>query len=104
MGLSVAHLSVFRTHTGEKPDFCVLLLYLRRLFYFTKKSYTHKAWLSMLIPSLNKLEVSVIIFLKALETQGVANKDSLACLETIYCLSIFISTCSKSASQLGRLI
>ena len=61
MVLSVAHLRVFRTHTGEKPDFCVLLLYLRRLFYFTKKSYTHKAWLSMLIPSLNKLEVSVSV-------------------------------------------
>jgi len=28
----------------------------------------------------------------------------IACLDTTYCLSIFISTCSKSASQLGRLV
>src|SRR6218665_3785716 len=28
----------------------------------------------------------------------------IGCLDTIYCLSIFISTCSKSASQLGRLV
>src|SRR6218665_1509665 len=41
------------------------------------------------------------------EVKGLERKAwliKMACLETIYSLLIFISTCSKSASQLGRLI
>src|SRR6218665_2012467 len=45
-------------------------------------------------------EIALCRLLKGLERKAWLIR--IACLDTIYCLSIFISTCSKSASQLGR--
>src|SRR6218665_2111413 len=47
-----------------------------------------------------KVNHSEVALLKGLERKAWLIR--IACLDTIYCLSIFISTCSKSASQLGR--